>query len=499
MSEATKKRLSTTLDRLPMGDGYPDASNLKVTNILPKGVKSKELYKDVVKIAWPSFVELMLTQLVSMADQMMVGSIGGAENTMAGIQALSAVGLTMQPKFLLMTAFMAMGTGITALVARYKGLGDKKAANLVVRQGLLFTFCAAIILSILGYIFARPMVIFMGSTEEQVTLWSTQYLQIQMLGFLPLALTSTITASLRGVGDSRSSMIYNLIANLVNVVFNWLLIYGNLGFPEMGVAGASLATVIGQFVAFVLAARIILKGNTFLKLRLRDGFKPDRKMLGNILQIGIPAAIEQLVMRAGMIIFTKTVTSLGTVAYATHNVCMNIQSISFMTGQAFAVSATSLLGQSLGRKRYDMAQAYVSRTQRVGLAVSIVIGVLFAIFGRNIVGLYNQDANIVSIGGNIMLFVAAMQPIQSVQFILSGGLRGAGDTKTTAKITFITILIVRPIVAISLVKFTPLGLYGAWIALACDQCLRSILITMRYRTGKWKTIKLKNESVTKTA
>ncbi len=499
MSEITKKKLSTTLDRLPMGTSDADISTLRVNNKLPEGVRSKELYKDVIKIAWPSFVELMLTQLVSMADQMMVGSIGGSENTMAGIQALSAVGLTMQPKFLLMTAFMAMGTGITALVARYKGLGDKKSANLVIRQGLLFTFLAAIVLSILGYIFARPMVIFMGSTEEQVTLWSSQYLQIQMLGFLPLALTSTITASLRGVGDTKSSMVYNLIANLVNVVFNWLLIYGNLGFPELGVAGASIATVIGQFVAFVLATRIILKGNSFLKLQLREGFKPDRKMLGNILQIGIPAAIEQLVMRAGMIIFTKTVTSLGTIAYATHNVCMNIQSISFMTGQAFAVSATTLMGQSLGRKRHDMAQAYCSRTQRVGLAVSIVIGILFAFFGRNIVSMYNQDASIVTIGGNIMFFVAAMQPIQSIQFILAGGLRGAGDTKTTATITFITILIVRPVVAIALVKMTPLGLYGAWIALACDQCLRSLLISLRYRTGKWKLIKLKNEAVTKNA
>ncbi len=482
-----------------MGESDAELSNLKVTNNLPQGVTSLDLYKDVVKIAWPSFVELMLTQLVSMADQMMVGSIGGKENTMLGIQALSSVGLTMQPKFLLMTAFMAMGTGVTALVARYKGLGDKKSANLVVRQGLLFTFIAAIILSILGYIFARPMVLFMGSTEEQVTLWASQYLQIQMLGFLPLALTSTITAALRGVGDSRSSMVYNLIANLVNVVFNWLLIYGNLGFPEMGVAGASLATVIGQFVAFVLATRIILKGNTFLKLQLRDGFKPDRKMLGNIVQIGIPAAIEQLVMRAGMIIFTKTVTSLGTVAYATHNVCMNIQSISFMTGQAFAVSATSLLGQSLGRKRYDMAQAYCSRTQRVGMAVSIIIGIVFAFFGKNIVSLYNQDSTIITIGGNIMFFVAAMQPVQSIQFILAGGLRGAGDTKTTAIITFITILIVRPVVAIALVKLTPLGLYGAWVALSCDQCLRSLLVWLRYRTGKWKTIKLKNEFVTKTA
>lgn len=253
-----------------------------------------------------------------MVDLMMVGSIGGTANPQAGVQALSAVGLTTQPKFLLMTAFIAMNTGVTALVARYKGQGNQKKANLVVRQGLLFSFIATIILSVLGVIYARPMVIFMGSTEETVTVWATQYLQIQMAGFLTMALTSTITAALRAVGDSRTCMIYNMIANIVNVFFNWLLIYGNWGFPEWGVAGASLATVIGQFVAFLMAMYVILRGNGFLKLEFRLGFKPHKETMGNMLNIGFPAMVEQLLMRAGIIIFAKTIATLGTVAYATH-------------------------------------------------------------------------------------------------------------------------------------------------------------------------------------
>ena len=200
---------------------------------------------------------------------MMVGSMGGAENLEMGTQALAAVGLTTQPKFLLMAAFVSMNTGVTALVARNRGRGDQEKANLVVRQGLLFTFWATVLMSILGVVFARPMVVFMGSTEETVTVWATQYLQIQMAGFLTMALTSTITASLRAVGDSKTCMVYNMIANGVNVFFNWLLIYGNLGFPALGVAGASIATVIGQFVAFAIAISVILKGNGFLKLEFK--------------------------------------------------------------------------------------------------------------------------------------------------------------------------------------------------------------------------------------
>ncbi|MBQ2986289.1 MAG: MATE family efflux transporter [Tyzzerella sp.] len=484
-------KIETTLDRLPYGD-EATSKGLKVTKLLPTGVKSKDLYRDIIRIAWPSFVELLLTQLASMVDLMMVGSMGGKAHPEIGKQALAAVGLTTQPKFLLMTAFIAMNTGVTALIARNRGINDKKQANLVARQGLLFTFCATIILSILGYLFAQPMVIFMGSTEDIVTKWATQYLQIQMIGFLSFALTSTITASLRAVGDSKTCMIYNLIANVVNVIFNWLLIYGNLGFPELGVAGASLATVIGQVAAFIMAFIVILRGNGFLKLEFKLGFKPDKIVLGNMLHIGFPAMVEQLLMRVGMIIFAKTVASLGTTAYATHQVCMNIQALSFMTGQAFAVSATTLMGQSLGKRRTDMAQAYCSRTRKVGLLFSLLLASIFALFGSQIVELYNSDPAIIQIGGRIMFFVAFLQPFQSAQFIIAGGLRGAGDTRATAIITFITVLLIRPAVAIALVNLG-LGLYGAWAGLAVDQLIRSGLVLNRYNSGKWKLIKLKSE------
>ena len=178
---------------------------------------------------------------------------------------------------------------------------------------------------------------------------------------------------------------------------------------------------------------------------------------------------------------------------ALHNkVCMNIQALSFMTGQAFAVSATTLMGQSLGKKRFDMAQAYCSRTRRVGLVSALVLAAIFVLFGGQIVGLYNSDPDIMLMGGRIMFFVAFLQPFQSSQFIIAGGLRGAGDTKATATYTLITVLLIRPIVAILLVNIG-FGLYGAWLAMACDQLVRSGLVLNRYNSGKWKLIKLKSE------
>ena len=479
-----RKEYQMALELVEPGNGDSDSygQQERVSKKLPLGVSSRMLYTDIVRIAWPALLEFILTQIVSMVDMMMVGRLGP--------WAIAAVGLTTQPKFLLMTMFMAMNVGSTALIARHKGEGDYKRTNLVLRQALLLTFVLSSVSSVIGFIFSKPMVRFMGASDEQTLIAGTQYLQIQMLGFVMLALTSTITASLRGIGESRTAMIYNLTANLVNVVFNYLLIYGHFGFPKMEMAGASLATVIGQCTAFVMALLAVLKGNQYLQLRIKDGFKPDWNTIKRIFRIGVPSMIEQLIMRAGVITYSKTVASLGTVAFATHNVCMNIQAMSFMNGQAFAVSATSLVGQSLGKKRPDMAQAYSRYTRRVGMVVSIILALSFILFGKFIVSLYTDDLYVISKGAKILMLVALIQPFQSSQFILAGALRGAGDTRATAIIMFLTVLLIRPGAAIFAINVLGLGLEGAWLALIADQLVRSLLVLLRFNSGKWKSIKV---------
>ena len=454
----------------------------RVSTKLPEGITSTMLYSDVVRLAWPSLIELTLTQLTSMVDLMMVGGLGP--------WAITAVGLTTQPKFLFMTMFMAMNVGSTALVARYRGAGERKKANEILRQGLLLTFVLSLLASILGYSYAGSLVRFMGAADPETLAGGTVYLQIQMIGLVPLALTSTFTATLRGVGHTRVAMVYNLVANLANVVMNYLLIHGHFGFPRMEVAGASLATIIGQSVAFALALRVVLRGDHYLHLRLKDGFRVQWNHLRNIIHIGIPSMIEQFAMRTGVIVYARTVASLGTVVYATHQIAMNIQAMSFMTGQAFAVSATSLVGQSLGKKRADMAQSYSNHTRRLGMAVSLLLAGIFFFFGRQIVSLYTNDPAVIEQGTRILKLVAFVQPFQSSQFILAGALRGAGDTRATMVITFLTVLLVRPGLALLLINGFHWGLDGAWIALVTDQLLRSGLVLLRYNSGKWKKIRI---------
>ena len=485
MQKQKHTTVQTALDDLPYGPiDSPDATGPVRKAVAPEGVSHKRMLKDVTLIAWPSFVELVLTQLTSMADQVMVGQMPGAE----GVMGLTAVGLASMPKFLLMTMVIAMNVGTTAVVARSRGQQDQKKANQVFRQALLLNIVMSVALMVVGLLSSEWLIRFMSASgiAEQTLQYGVTYLNIQLYGFIPLCLASTVTAALRGVGDTKTPMIYNTVANVVNIIFNYALIYGHFGFPAMGVAGASLATIIGQGVAFVIAMCVALGKKHYLFVDLREKFTFDKRIMKDVTSIGLPSMIEQLIMRAGIIVFLRTVASLGDTMYATHQIVMNIQSMSFMVGQAFGNSSTTLMGQSLGKRRYDMAALYMHKTRQVGFWVSVVLMALMAIFNRQLIMLYNSTPEVVAMGAGLMFVVALMQPIQCGQFIVSGGLRGVGDTRYNAMVVLITTLGVRAILSVLFVYGFKWGLWGAWIALFADQALRSVLILRRYRSGSWK-------------
>ena len=474
-----KKNISLALDNVPFGTDEENEAWMKMRKIpLPEGVTSRQIYLDTFRIAWPSLIELTLAQLASMVDMMTVGKLH--------YSAVAAVGLTTQPIFLLMTVIMALNVGVTALVAQNKGAGRKDRAELALRQALMLNLVMAAVMTVLGILFAKPMVKFMGAKEDTLE-QAAEYLRIRMYGFIGFGLTSTITAALRGAGDSRTAMIYNVIANASNVLFNYLLIFGHWGFPRLEVAGAAWATILGQYIAFIIAVVFVMTKSErkYLHLDLRAGFRPDGDTIAAMVRIGLPSMIEQLIMRVGMVIFARTVAGIGTLEYATHNICMNIQALSFMVGQAFAVSGTSLVGQSLGKNRKDMALAYGRRTVIFGILAACVLMALFFFFGGTIVSWYNDEAEVVRIGSIIMSFVAFVQPFQTMQFIQAGALRGAGDTRSTAIVTLITVVFVRALLGLLFVNVFHWGLIGAWVALVLDQLLRTVLIFLRYRSRKW--------------
>ncbi len=493
MSDNNKnKMVKTYLDDAPWGsEEFLEEERKKSRRErrkLPEGCDSRVLYRDIFAIAWPSLLELTLASLVSMADMVMVGSMANGDN------AISAVSLAANPKFIFISLLQALNIGVTAAVARDRGAQLHEKANDSLRQGLFLSFMISIFATVVGFIFSKPLVRFMATSalDEEIIEMSTQYLQIQFLGFITMGVTATFTAAFRGTGNSKLPMVYGVTSNLVNIVLNYLLINGHFGFPALGVVGASLATVIGQGAALIIAIRATGSGKYYYTVHLKDflHFKPDLEAIGRIVKVGLPSLGEQAIIRTGIILFARQVAALGQPSFTTHNVCMNVQSLSFMLGMGFAVSSTTMVGQSLGKLRPDLAEHYSRRSMRLSLALSCVLGLFFAFFGKYVVMLYSDTPEVIAQSVPVMIIVGILQPIQTPGFVLSGSLRGAGATKMTAFITLVGTLVLRPVVGWLCIQKLGWGLLGAWAAISADQIVRTVLIMAFYAEGKWKTIKV---------
>lgn len=437
---------------------------------------------DVLHLAWPAVVEQLLVQLFNMVDMMMVGGVGPA--------AIAAIGLATQPIFLAMAAFIALNVGTTALVARFVGAGEVGEANTAARQSLLVIMAFGTVATAALFFFAKPIILFMGAEPDAVG-YGVTYLKVIALGFIPQAIGMSVTAMLRGSGDTRTPMRYNLIANLVNVVGNAILINGLFGFPRWGVFGAALATSFSRVVGMFLALHAVsTAGKSVLHISLRDKFTPRPDLMKRIINVGSPAMVEQLVMRFGMITYTKIVSGLGTMVFAAHQIGMNIMGLSFTPGMGFGMAATSLVGRSLGRKRPDWAETYGWETRRMGNIVAAVMGVLFFFGGGFLASLYTDDPLVIANAAGALKIIAIVQTLQSTQFILAGALRGAGDTRWPLISTIVGIVVIRTSLATLFVKSFNWGLKGAWFANAIDQSARSAFIYFRYKSGLWKTTKV---------
>ncbi|MEG2020954.1 MAG: MATE family efflux transporter [Oscillospiraceae bacterium] len=440
------------------------------------------LLKKAFRVAWPSTLESFLVAIVSVVDTIMVSSLGD--------YAIAAIGLTNQPKFLGLAAFLSLNVAVSAIVARRRGENDREGANRVLMQALLLTGGFAIVISILCVTFADPILRLAGTNADTHSA-SVAYFRIIMGCVTFSVISMVINAAQRGAGNTKIAMRTNLISNLVNICFNYLLINGKFGFPRLEVRGAAIATVIGTICAMVMSLRSVLNPEGFIHLHFEKKYlRLDKKTLGSIWNIGSSTLAEQLFLRFGFLTYTIIVAKLGTVAFAAHQIGMNILSLSFSFADGLSVAAVALVGQSLGQKRIDLAKIYGSICQRIGVLCSLFLAFIDVVFGEVIFGAFSDSPIILEYGVIIMDLISLIVFMQIAQVIYSGCLRGAGDTKFVALVSLISVACVRPLSGYLLCYPLQMGLIGAWLGLLIDQLVRLTLTSLRFKTGKWMNIKL---------
>jgi len=455
---------------------------------LEKGSPSlSELYRRSISIAWPATLEGALISIIGSVDMMMVGTLGS--------DAIASVGITTQPRMILLILAQALCVGTTALIARRKGENNQEAANSVLSQSMWIVTIIGIIMTLVGYIFAEPFMYLAGANADTIGM-STDYFRVIALAFVFNYWSLCLCAAMRAIGKTRITMITNITANVVNVILNYCLIGGNFGFRALGVKGAAIATATGTVVSCLIAFWFATRPDGYLRFRLQLP-RFEKKTLSGLTKVGSSSMIEAVCLRLGFLLNAKLIAGIGTAEFAAYQIVQSSTSLSFTLGDGIAAAGATLVGQSLGAKRQDLAMANVRISRKLSVVTSLALMLVVFIFRNKIPLLFNKEANIVA--GAALSFLVVIFGIlpQNGRVVYSGCLRGAGDVKYVAMCSLISVTVLRPIftwlLCYPLNKAFPtlqLAMVGPWIAFVLDCFVRDGMLSYRVRKGKWLSIKL---------
>jgi len=442
---------------------------------------SKEAYKNSLRIAIPAVIEMVSISLMDMIDTVMVGRVGS--------QAMTAVGITGQPRMLILSIFFALNIALTAIIARKKGADEMDAARSCLRHGLLINVILGLKFTFLAFIFARPLMALAGAQPDTIY-QATSYFRITNLVLVFQIMTMTICVAQRAIGNTKVALKVNVAAKLVSVILNFLLIEGRFGFPRMEVEGVAWARTIAAVVAFTLALASILHRDSPLRISLKDNWRFEMPMLKSVGRLTANGMLEQVSLRFGFFAYARVIANLGTYAFASHIIAMQLMVLSFTFADGIGAATTSLVGQNLGRHRPDLSSMYGKIGMRLALIVAAVLSTLCILFRYQFAGLFTTDPEIVVTAGGLILILAYILPLQTSQLVMGGSLRGAGDTRFVALTMLIAVGIMRPLLGFIFVVPLGWGLTGAWVAMVFDQAARLIMLFTRFARGKWMVAKI---------
>ncbi len=434
-----------------------------------------------MRLAWPVMTEQILATVTQMVDVAMVGRLGAAS--------IAAVGISMQPLMLAFSLFAALSVGTTAVVARAVGAGDPREASRALRQSLFIGTLLATVVCTLAYRYAHLVVGIMGPQPDVLRL-GIGYVRVVLPGVIFMVASFSISAALRGAGDTITPMKVNLGVNLLNPILNYIFIFGAFGFPALGVRGAALGSTLARSAGGIVLLVMITRGPSRLRVLWRQGQVFERDMISRIVRVGLPAALEQFVSRVGQVFFLRVVSSLGTLAYAAHTVAVSVESISFMPAFGFATAATTLVGHYLGAGDHDMAERSAWATWKITTLIATGAAVLMLTIPGPMMRLFTDDVGVVATGVRLLRIVALAQIPMTTFFVMAGGLRGAGDTRSMLYISTGSVWMVRLLPAALFVGTFGKGLEFVWYAMVADWFVRATLATLRFRSGAWKKIEV---------
>lgn len=432
------------------------------------------------ELAWPTIVAGAMQTLVRWIDLKMVGDLG--------VEAVAGVAAGGHVYWLIQSIVMAVTTGLVALVARAIGARDPGLADATLRQGMVL----GTVFGLVSMVAVYPMLSFaiaIYGVEPLVVDYGASYLLWLIIGNVPFTLVFVFGSALRAAGDARTPLFIGLFANALNVFLNWVLIYGHLGVPAFGVAGAGMASSLAM-VAQVVVFWWLWARHSLLLRPTEARFTPDLRLWRRIMHIGYPAALEGLLWHAGLFGFMRIMSAFGTAEFTAYQIGAQILALSFLPGSGFAMAASTLVGQHLGDRQPDRAASSGWRSLWLSIGAMTALGAVLIATGEPVARWFLDNDEVVALTVDFIWVMGIAQPFMAVEFTLGGALRGAGDTRYPLMVVFIGLFLCRLGPAAALFYWFDASVQVIWCALLLDYAIKALLLIERFRRGHWKTIEV---------
>ena len=432
--------------------------------------------KQMFKLAVPVVLSSFLQRSVGIVDIFLVGGLGASS--------IAAVGIAQVMVFVVMSLSWGVNVGVTVLVSQLWGADRKSDAGRAAYQAMLLAAAAAVGIMAVGHLYGWRIAALLGANQEVQQILFDYTRVIFTFIFFTIAI-NVLSGIMHGTGDTRTPLYATLIVNILHVVVAYPLIYGKFGLPALGVTGAAIAVAISECMgAAFLFARSLNRRYIVITRQL------EMKLTMMTLRLGWPIFIDRFLQNAGSLVFAKVILLYGTTVYAAHQVGLAIEAISFMPGYGIAVAAATMVGQNLGAGRPDDASLSAFEANRFAVLLMSAMALLFFFFPYVLLRLFTSDPEVIGYGILYMKIVAFAQVPLAVTMVLTGSLRGAGDTGFIMFATIAGMWLVRlPVTALLATAFKA-PIRSIWSVMIIDWLVRMALLLWRYRQQRWGRLEI---------
>lgn len=445
----------------------------------------REEISAVLALSWPAIVQQLMLTLVQYIDTAMVGSLGP--------NATASVGVVSSSVWLFNGLLGAAATGFAVQVAQHIGARETERARSVVRESMLFSLLFGVFMGSAAAALSFSLPGLLGA-EEAIRPDASAYFLIVGCSMPFLMAINLMSSLLRCMGDTRTPMLFNITLNILNTIFNFLLIYEPreasvfglrvfLPGAGLGVPGAALGSALASLLVALLFLRRFLSRDFPLRISLRDRFRFTRDCLSAMIRIAIPQAMAHTASCGAQIAVTVIVAGLGTQAVAANSLAVTAEALCYQPGYGVSTAATTLVGQSIGAGRRDLAVRFARVSTLLGMAIMTGTGLLMFLFAEPLIGMFTPDADVMRLGASLLRIEAFAEPLFAASIVASGAFSGAGDTKWSFAANLLSMWGIR--LPIALLLIGSLGLTGMWIAMACELSIKGLVFLWRLRSKKW--------------